>query len=98
MKIKMIPVLAVLLLILGCESTPHYDRTKLVTFGPAFPKKPFSAEHFYWKKEEVPVPYDVIGLMTLEGNPGDEAAFIKAFLYRAVSAGSEYRPGMGTSN
>ncbi len=77
MKATLIPVLAILTLVLGCESTPHYNRTKLVILGTPLPKKPYGTVKLFQSKEEVSGSYDVIGLMSVEGGAGEEAAFIK---------------------
>src|ERR1039457_4640879 len=89
MKTPLIPILAVVSLLLGCESTPHYNRTKVLTLGTPLPKKPYGTVKLYQSKEEVPGNYDVIAMMSVEGNAGEEAAFIKAFLYRAADLGAD---------
>src|SRR5262245_53787653 len=89
MKKMFIPVLAVALLLVGCESTAHYNRTKVVTVGTSLPKKPYGSVKLFEGKEEVPGKYDVIAIMSVEGNAGEEAAFIKAFLYRAADLGAD---------
>jgi hypothetical protein len=86
---KLIPLIAVVLLLTGCESTPHYNRTKVVTLGTAFPKKPYGSVKFYDAKEQVPGAYDVVAIMSVEGKAGEEAQFIKAFLYRAADLGAD---------
>jgi len=43
----------------------------------------------YQSKEEVPSSYDVIAIMSVEGKAGEEAQFIKAFLYRAADLGAD---------
>ena len=75
--------------ILGCESTPHYNRTKIVVTGAALPKKPYGTVKLFQSNSEVTSNYDVIALMSVEGSPGDESAFIKAFLYRAADVGAD---------
>jgi hypothetical protein len=76
-------------LLAGCESTPHYNRTKVVTTGQTFSKKPYGTVKLYQNKEDVTDPYDVIALMSVEGKAGEEAAFVKAFLYRAADLGAD---------
>jgi hypothetical protein len=76
-------------LLSGCESTPHYNRTKVVTLIPGLPKKPYGSVRLYQDKSELPAAYDVISILTVEGSAGDEAAFIKAFLYRAADEGAD---------
>lgn len=89
MKTQGVLALVVLLGVLGCESTPHYDRTKVVVIGTTYPKKAYGTVKLFQDKAEVPGQYDVIALMSVEGNAGDEAAFIKAFLYRAADLGGD---------
>lgn len=73
----------------GCESTPHYNRTKVVVIGQTLPKKPYGSVKLYQNKEEIPGAYDTIALMSVEGKAGEEAAFIKAFLYRGADLGAD---------
>jgi hypothetical protein len=89
MKKAIIPFFTALLLVVGCESTPHYNRTKIVMTGQSFPKKPYGTVKLFQAKAEVTGNYDVIALMSVEGNPGDESAFIKAFLYHAADVGAD---------
>lgn len=87
------PVVSALLLaavlVAGCESTPHYNRTKAVMLGTPGPAKPHGSVGLYESKEAVGAPYEVISMMTVEGHAGEEAAFIKAFLYRAADVGAD---------
>ena len=97
MRKTIIPILAVVSFLLGCaESTPHYNRTKVLTFEAPLPKKPYGTVKLFQSKtpygsiqDEIAVKYDVIALMTVEGRAGEEAAFIKAFLYRAADLGAD---------
>jgi hypothetical protein len=75
--------------ILGCESTPHYNRTKIVVVGTTFYKKPYGTVKLFQSKAEVTDAYDVVALLSVEGNAGEESAFIKAFLYRAADVGAD---------
>jgi hypothetical protein len=88
---KSLALLVTLLLpvISGCESTPHYNRTKVVFLGQPSPKKPYGTVKLFQAKEEATKPYDVIALMSVSGNAGEEAAFIKAFLYRGADMGAD---------
>lgn len=82
-------ILAVALLT-GCESTPHYNRTKLILLSPALPKRPYGSVKFYQDKSELAGQnYEVIAFMSVSGDQGDEARFIKAFLYRAADVGAD---------
>src|SRR5215813_5195773 len=99
MKKTLIPFVASLALLIACESTPHYNRTKMVMLGTQLPKKPYGSVKLYQSKEEVPANYDVIALFSVEGRAGEEALFIKAFLYRAADIGADgvifYHAGLG---
>lgn len=57
--------------------------------GPTLPKKPYGSVKLFENKSDVTGQYDVVALMTVEGNGGDEAAFVKAFLYRAADVGAD---------
>lgn len=81
--------LAMVAMLSGCESTPHYNRTKLVMLGAAYEKKPYGTVQLFQSKSDVGRPYDVTAIMSVAGNAGDEAAFIKAFLYRAADIGAD---------
>ena len=97
MRKTIVPFLAVLSFLLGCaESTPHYNRTKVLTFETPLPKKPYGTVKLIQSKtpygsvqDEITGKYDVIALMTVEGRAGEEAAFIKAFLYRGADLGAD---------
>jgi hypothetical protein len=84
-----IPLVAALFFATGCESTPHYNRTKVLALEAPLPKKPYGTVKLFQSKQEVTGKYDVMALMTVDGNPGEEAAFIKAFLYRAADLGAD---------
>jgi hypothetical protein len=99
MKKRLIPILAVLSIFLGCgtEPTPHYNRTTILTFtNTPLPKKKYgtvkliqSQTSYGSVQNEVEGKYDVLALMTVEGHAGEEAAFIKAFLYRSADLGAD---------
>jgi hypothetical protein len=97
MKSTLVFILAILSLALGCaEPTTHYNRTKVLTFEKPLLKKPYgtvkliqSQTPYGSVQNEVEGKYDVIALMTVEGHAGEEAAFIKAFLYRAADLGAD---------
>lgn len=81
--------LVTLALAAGCESTPHYNRTKAVLLGTPGPARPHGSVRLYEGKEAVGAPYEVISMLSVEGHAGEEAAFIKAFLYRAADVGAD---------
>jgi hypothetical protein len=97
MKKTIIPLLVVLALLVGCaEPTPHYKRTKILNLGESFPKKSYgsvkliqSDTPYGTAQKQIEGKYDVIALMTVEGHAGEEAAFIKAFLYRGADLGAD---------
>lgn len=72
----------------GCESTPHYNRTKVAVIR-QFPKRPYGSVELFENKDDVKKPYEVIAYMSIDGKAGDEAAFMKAFLYRAADVGAD---------
>jgi hypothetical protein len=57
--------------------------------GPVLPKKAYGTVKLYEHKEDVTAPYDVMAIMTVDGNAGEEALFMKAFLYRAADIGAD---------
>ncbi|MGA2867396.1 MAG: hypothetical protein ABSF95_23215 [Verrucomicrobiota bacterium] len=93
MKKNLIVIAALACLLLGCEVCPHYNRIRVgtLTGGPvvALPKKEYGTVKLYQDKSEVTEKYEVIALMSLQGDPGDEPRFIKAFLYRAADLGAD---------
>ena len=82
-------IIAIAALIMGCESTPHYNRTHVLMMGQALPKKPYGSVRLYEHKQDVTGSYDLMAIMTVEGNAGEEALFMKAFLYRAADIGAD---------
>jgi len=82
-------LLLVLAAAAGCESTPHYNRTKVVNLTPPLAKRPYGTVKLYQDKSDVPGAYDVMAMFSVEGKAGDEAAFLKAFLYRAADLGAD---------
>src|SRR5215469_11034249 len=89
MKLPLIPLTLVAFTLLGCEATRHYNRTQMVTLQQSLPKKPYGTVKLYQAKEEVPGAYDVLAYLSVEGNAGEEAQFMKAFLYRAADIGAD---------
>jgi hypothetical protein len=88
-KKKLIPLLAVAALLIGCEVTEHYNRTKVVTLTTPQPQRAYDSVKLYQNKEEVPGAYEILAIMSVEGKAGEEAQFIKAFLYRAADLGAD---------
>ena len=83
-------LITVALTLVGCqEPTRHYDRTEVVALESPRPKKRYGSVKFYQSKADVPGHYDIIAILSVEGKAGEEAAFIKAFLYRAADLGGD---------
>ena len=110
MKSKiLLSLLAAILLTVGCEPVPHYNRVAVasLTGTPSDVPvkmhgkvKPYGSVKLFQSKEEVIGNYDVIAVMSVEGQAGDEAKFITAFLYRAADLGADaiilYRVNLAT--
>jgi len=80
------------------EPVPHYDRTQVATLTGAPAKvsrkqqgtiKPYGSVKFYARATDVPRPYTTIAILIVKGDPGDEAHFITAFLYRAADLNAD---------
>lgn len=82
-------LLFVSVLLAGCESTPHYNRTQVVELLPGGPKRPHGSAKLWQAKGEVPGPYEVLAILTVQGDAGEEALFIKAFLHHADDRGAD---------
>lgn len=89
MKSICIPAIAAALLLTGCESTPHFNRTKIVVTGPAGAKRAPETVQLWQSREQVPAGAKSIAILSVSGDAGDEAAFLKAFLHRAASIGGD---------
>lgn len=82
-------LLFALALLAGCEPCPHYNRLQVVSYSGQESPKPYGTVTPYTAPEDVKRPYTVIGLMSCEGSAGDEAAILKAMLYRASDMGAD---------
>jgi len=99
MKSLTLPVLALVLICVGCgEPCPHYYRTSVVSLvgkpteipSSQYGKvKPYGSVQLFQNKEDVKRPYEVIAIMSVSGNAGEEAKFINAFEYRAADLGAD---------
>lgn len=89
MKPTLILLVSIAFLSAGCESTPHYDRTKVLNLLPGGPKRPHGSAKIWQAKTEVPGAYDVLAILTVSGDAGEEALFLKAFLYHADDLGGD---------
>jgi len=102
MKKMIFSVLAVLTLMVGCESTSYYSRVKVEMVGSPAAKKPYGTVEFFQSKEKVTASYDVIARMSVEGGASTESALIKAFQDQAADIGADgvilYRPDGGSSS
>ena len=98
MKKSVVLLLATASLFVGCEPVPHYNRVKAAAMAgepvevPVSKQgkvKPYGSVKLFQNKSEVTQKYKVLALMTVSGDPGDEARFITAFLYRAADMGAD---------
>ena len=93
MKQKLAIVLCpIVLMLAGClEPCPHYNRLQVATFyGPGVPdKRPYGSVVPYYTTEDVPGKYRAVAFMSCEGNVNEEAAIMKAMLYRAADMGAD---------
>jgi len=90
--------LAIALFTFGCEPVPHYNRVQVASLTSQPNKvpikmqgkvKPYGTIKLFQNKQEVNVPYEVIGIMSVQGVRGDEAKFMTAFMYRAADLGAD---------
>ena len=86
--------LFLLVFITACEPCPHYRRLEVAAFsGPEkvdkSARKPYGTIQPYEKVEDIGRPYKVIGFMSCEGSAAEEAAILKAMLYRAADMGAD---------
>jgi len=93
MKKSLVLMVVAFCLLAGCEPVRHYNRIRAVGFTgepvevPTSKQgkiKPYGSVKLFGSKAEVTERYRVIAIMSVSGDPGDEADFIKAFLYRAA--------------
>ena len=80
------------LALFGCtEPVPHYDRLQVAVFyGNEVPaKKPYGSVIPYYTQQDVPGKYRAVAFMSCEGNVNEEAAIMKAMLYRAADLGAD---------
>lgn len=86
--------IALTALLMGCEPCRHYNRLQVVAYsGPvkaeAPARKPYGTIKPYDTAQDVGKPFEVIGLMSMEGPAADEATVLKAMLYRAADMGAD---------
>ncbi len=99
MQKLIVPFLAVAFFVVGCgEPCPHYNRTSVVSLigqPTEIPSKergkikPYGSVQLFENKAEITKPYEVIAILTVSGNLGEEARFMKAFEYRAADLGAD---------
>jgi hypothetical protein len=90
--VKFVLPLVALILVTGCanEPVPHYERLKVSSFIGPVPHYPtpapraFGTVKVFQKFEDVPQPYEVVGLMGCDGVASEEPDIITAMLYRAA--------------
>lgn len=88
----------VLCLVVGCEPVTHYNRTQVasltgqpmeVAHSKHGKVKPYGSVKTFFSKSEVLCKYDIIALLSVEGEAGDEARFLTAMQYRAADLGAD---------
>jgi len=91
MKHKLPIILCALALISCAEPCPHYNRLQVATFygGQAPIKKPYGSVVPYYAPEDVPGKFKALAFMSCDGNVNEEAAILKAMLYRAADMGAD---------
>ena len=91
MNTRTFSLLLSLILVWGCEATPHYNRLQVATFNMSGPitKKPYGSTVPFETPEDVKQPYEVVGYMSCEGSVSDEGSILKAMLYRAADMGAD---------
>lgn len=83
-----------LLLLVACEPCKHYNRLQVVAYtGPVkaakAERKPYGSIRPYNNAKEIGRNFEVIGFMSCEASAADEAAVLKAMLYRAADMGAD---------
>lgn len=76
-------------LTVGCEPVRHYNRLSVAQFGSKLPKKPYGTVKAFTSAKEVPQPFEVIGFLSCEGSPAEDAGIVNAMLYRAADMGGD---------
>ena len=73
------------------EPCAHYNRLQVATFyGPGTPTpKPYGTAVPYYSESEIKQPFKPIAFMSCEGDIREEAAILKAMLYRASNMGAD---------
>jgi len=88
---KTIPFVLSVLLVLsfGCEPVRHYNRLQAAAYAGHYPRKPYGTPQVFRAPEEIPHPYQLIGMLSCEGSSGEEAGILNAMLYRAADMGGD---------
>jgi hypothetical protein len=89
MAIRVFVAALLLALIVGCEPCKHYNRLQVVRYMGALPAKPYGTVRPYQTAQEVGRPFETMGFMSCEAPAADEAAVLKAMLYRAADMGAD---------
>jgi len=73
------------------EPCPHYNRLQVATYygTNAAVKKPYGTVAPYYNEGEVKQPFERIAFMSCEGHMSEEAAILKAMLYRGADMGAD---------
>jgi hypothetical protein len=89
MGIRVLVAALLLVLVVGCEPCKHYNRLQVVRYMGALPAKPYGTVRPYQTAQEVGRPFETMGFMSCEAPASDEAAVLKAMLYRAADMGAD---------
>jgi len=77
------------------EPVIHYNRLNVVSFTgrgqrfPTPPQRPYGTVKVFETRDDVKQPFDLIGMMSCEGEAKEEAEIIRAMLYRAADMGAD---------
>lgn len=86
---RFLPFIAIAFLLTACEPCKHYNRLSVVSYVGKSERKPYGTIRPYHSESEIGRPYEAAGFMGCEATAGDEAAVLKAMLYRAADMGAD---------
>jgi hypothetical protein len=81
--------------VIGREPVIHYNRLNVASFAghvqrfPTPPQRPYGTVKVFETPGNVGQPYDLIGMMSCEGELREEAEIVRAMLYRAADMGAD---------
>jgi hypothetical protein len=79
----------------GREPVIRYNRLNVASFTgrmqrfPTPPQRPYGTVKVFENRDDVKQAYEIIGMMSCEGEAKEEAEIIRAMLYRAADMGSD---------